>query len=87
MQVGVRVKLRSDRDGFRSAFTGKPYTWHNAMTDILGTTQTVASKSGQFAGRADSFGMTKQITDPTDLQRIWFFPISVIECVLGPAGK
>merc|ERR1712010_370243 len=80
VQPGVRVKLKSDPGAFKAAFGGKPYRYDNAMTKIFGSVQTVSTRSGRYAGRADSFGMTKMITNPGHRQPDWFYPQGVIEC-------
>jgi hypothetical protein len=87
VQPGVRVKLISNGAAFKAAFGGKPYRYDNAMTKIFGTVQTVTLKSGRYAGRADSFGLSKMITNPGHRQPDWFYPRGVIECVLPAAPK
>jgi predicted RecA/RadA family phage recombinase len=75
IQVGTKVKLISDRAAFERAFNSVGYVWDNAMEKILGEVVEVVDRP-----QTGIFGLPK--SDPNSWQQIWWYPFSVIECIV-----
>jgi hypothetical protein len=75
VKVGTKVRLISDKDTFRKAFNAVGYVWDNAMEKILGEVVEVVDRP-----QTNIFGLPK--SDPNSWQQIWWYPFSVIECIV-----